>query len=496
MKDPSKTYRWLLLITSLVTIGFLIAAAVRENFQAEWQRIQRTYRGMLREKATARHGRELFENFRIELRQVSLPQLGTVDRCITCHIGIDDPRMTDVPQPFAAHSGDILDKHPVDKFGCTICHRGQGAATSFNEAKGEDAFWDYPLLPPELTEASCIACHDPSKLPEKQVSRLTAGMRLYAQKGCGSCHKLGGRGGILGPALDAEGAKTRHQLIMTNLKPPHTAWRWHEEHFRDPGSLVDGSQMKNPTVTPAEALALTVYMLSLWQRDVPESYVAPDKIEHKYLALHPQPLSGEQIYGRYCASCHGDGTYGRWDKTFKRFIPAIRGDSLLATATPQYLESNIARGRPGTQMPAWEAQAGGFQAAEIAAVRGYLQARSTMRPSPASLAAVARGDGGRGAALFAANCTGCHGPGGRGGQAPEIGNPVFARSASDEFIVTTVRNGRRGTAMPSFQRPGAAGLADSQIGDVLAYIRSLNPMPAPAGSEKPETPQKPSGGAQ
>lgn len=49
-------------------------------------------------------------------------------------------------------------------------------------------------------------------------------MKLCQEKSCGSCHKLGGRGGVLGPALDNEGAKTQHQLIMSNLKPPHTTW--------------------------------------------------------------------------------------------------------------------------------------------------------------------------------------------------------------------------------------------------------------------------------
>ena len=49
------------------------------------------------------------------------------------------------------------------------------------------------------------------------------------------------------------------------------------------------SLMRNPTVTQRGALALTVYMLSQWNRDVPESYLAPDKIEQKYRALHPVP---------------------------------------------------------------------------------------------------------------------------------------------------------------------------------------------------------------
>jgi mono/diheme cytochrome c family protein len=478
MKDPSKFHRWLLLCASLVTIGFLVAAAIRENYLAEWQTIQRSYRNLLREKATDKHGRELFGTFRIELRQVSLPQLGAVDRCVSCHVGIDDPRMASARQPFAAHPGDILDKHPVDRFGCTICHHGQGAATSFNEAKAEDVDWEYPLLPPELTESSCSPCHDPAKLPENQASRLTEGMKLYQLKSCGSCHKVGGRGGTLGLALDNEGAKTRHQLIMTNLKPPFTTSRWHLAHFRDPGAVVDQSQMKNPTVTDGEALALTVYMLSLWQRDVPASYLAPDRIEQKARALHPQALTGEEIYRQYCFACHGEGTYGRWDKTFKRFIPAIRGISLLATATPKYLETNISKGRPGTQMPSWEPQAGGLQAEEIAAVQGFLRAGLTAPPATTAAPGVARGDAARGATLFHRNCAGCHGPMGRGGLAPEIGNPTFDLAASDEFIVATIRNGRKEAAMPSFQRPGATGLGDNEVGDLLAYIRSLNAPPA------------------
>ncbi len=474
MKDPSTKYRWLLLLASLLTIGFLIAAAIRENYLAEWQSLQRSYREILRAKATDKHGDELFRTFRIELRQASLPQLGTVDRCVTCHVGIDDPRMSDARLPFKAHPGKILDSHPADRFGCTVCHHGQGAATSFIEAKAESADWDYPLLPPELTESSCALCHDPTSLPKEQVARLLEGMDLFQQRSCGSCHKLGGRGGMLGVALDNEGAKTRHQLILVNLKPPYTSWRWHEAHFRDPGAVVDASQMKNPAVTDGEAISLTVYMLSLWQRDVPESYLAPDKIQQKARNLSPQPLTGEQVYRRYCFACHGEGSYGRWDKTFKRFIPAVRGTSLVATATPEYLEYNIAKGRPGTQMPSWEMQAGGLRQEEIAAVQGYLRAGGSGQPAAPPAPALARGDATRGSILFMNNCMGCHGPGGRGGIAPEIGNSTFGASASDEFIVTTIRNGRRGAAMPSFQRPGATGLQDGEIGDLLAFIRSLS----------------------
>jgi mono/diheme cytochrome c family protein len=469
MKDYSRLFRWALLVSSLVTLVLLVGAALRENYLSQWQFIQRAYRDILQEKATDERGRELLANYRVGLRQVSVPALGTVDRCVTCHVGIDDPRMTDVAQPFRVHPGDVLRYHPVDRFGCTVCHHGQGAATNIRDAKAEDVFWDYPLLTAELTQASCLACHDARELPRKQVPLLLEGMRLYEGKSCGSCHQIGGRGGTRGPALDNVGAKTRHQFPMVNVKPPHTTWNWHLAHFRDPAGVVAGSQMKNPTVTHREALALTVYMLALWNRDVPESYLAPDKITQKFHKLRPQPQSAETLYRQYCFACHGDGTYTRWDKTFNRFIPAIRGASLAATATRDYLESNIAKGRPGTEMPAWEKRGGGMLPEEISVLVDYLRAGSSLTTAAARLAP---GDAERGSILFSQNCAGCHGPAGLHGIAPELANPTFLQSASDAFIVTTIRNGRRGTPMPAFQRPGTAGLTDREIADLLAYIRT------------------------
>jgi mono/diheme cytochrome c family protein len=478
MKDPSRKYRWLLLGTSLLTIGYLVAAAVRENFLAEWYGLQKQYGTLLESKATDDRGRAIARDFRVELKQVSIPQLKAVDRCVSCHNGIDDPRMTDVPVPHAVHPGEIFKNHPVDRFGCTVCHQGQGPATTFKDAKAVDAYWDYPLLDRNLTQSSCLACHDVDKLPPQQVVLVLEGKKLYQEKSCGSCHKLGGRGGVLGPALDNEGAKTKHQLILTNLAPPHSTWNWQEAHFRDPGGIVAGSQMKNPALSEPQVLAMTVYMLAQRQRDVPESYLAPDKLEEKVQRLHPQPLTGEQVYHQYCMACHGEGTYGRWDKAFRRFVPAIRGVSLQATADPEYLKAQITNGRPGTQMPAWGKQAGGLSPEEIDELLDYIQPAAANRLAKTTLHAAIvppRGDPKRGSVLFTSYCSGCHGMAGHGGIAPEIANPVFQMAASDEFIVTTIRNGRQGAAMPSFQPQiaGARMLSDADLGDLLAFIRTL-----------------------
>src|SRR5262249_36534222 len=132
-----RTVKIALLLGSAVTLTFLVAAMVRENFLSPWRYHQRRYRAMLLASDDERQ-RRLGEAFRVEIRQVDLPQLGTVDRCVSCHPGMDNPAQAGAAQPYAPHSGDFLKHHPVERYGCTVCHQGQGAATVFSEAKATD----------------------------------------------------------------------------------------------------------------------------------------------------------------------------------------------------------------------------------------------------------------------------------------------------------------------------------------------------------------------
>jgi mono/diheme cytochrome c family protein len=129
-------------------------------------------------------------------------------------------------------------------------------------------------------------------------------------------------------------------------------------------------------------------------------------------------------------------------------------------------------------MPAWGKQAGGLLPEEIDALLDYIQPPEAKRLATTTMPTaivLRRGNPKRGSALFMSYCAGCHGLAGHGGIAPEIANPVFQNAASDEFIVATIRNGRRGTAMPSFQPQiaGARMLSDADLGDLLAFIRTL-----------------------
>ena len=90
-----------------------------------------------------------------------------VDRCQTCHAGADSANYTDpeVPREFRTHPfrSTLFASHPIEKFGCTSCHQGEGRATDtqahskfvFTDTAENgprwgyvgDKFWEDPLLP-------------------------------------------------------------------------------------------------------------------------------------------------------------------------------------------------------------------------------------------------------------------------------------------------------------------------------------------------------------
>ncbi len=472
-----------LLIVSLGALAALAAAALREEFGSEWRHYQRQYTDILAAKATDEQGRSLLKAHEIKLRQIVVPELGVTDRCVSCHLGIDDPRMAAVSNPFKVHPGEYLRVHPVERFGCTICHRGQGAAVVFAEAKAEDYHWDYPLLPIELTQSSCGLCHTPPEVDGAGGDRLASGARLFEIKGCYSCHKLAGRGGSMGLALDREGLKVKGQMPMANVAGPHTVPEWLMEHFADPQKIVAGSQMRNPGLSYDETRALTTYVLSLQERDLPRSYISPALNALLAERNNPSELSGEQLYNRFCSNCHDRGTYGRFDKAYNKFMPAIRGASLVAYADSIFLAANIRSGRPGTMMPGWGIGAGGLSEAEIGRIISYLKSAPLptdvpIREMPASLD-FSHGNPLQGGHTFARLCVGCHGPGGIGNYAPALSNKIFQTTADSAFIYRTIAYGRIDAAMPAFRNPGRGGLSDAQIVDLVAYVRSLGARGTP-----------------
>lgn len=463
-----------LAVASLLTLALLGGAAARENYFTEWRSTQRQYRALLATRAASEDERDLARRFRVEIRQVVVPDLRTVDRCVTCHLGFDDPRMTGVPQPFAAHPGPILERHDVDKFGCTVCHGGQGRATSREEAHADrgQVFWERPLVPAALIESSCGACHDPAALTTRGGSRLARGHELFGQKGCGACHRLGGRGGSLGPALDGVGDKGRHAFSFAHVEGEKTIANWHRQHLRDPQKVVPDSLMLNANLAPEEIEMLTVYLLALRRPNLTERLTPADRFEERYRELHPPARAGAELYRDYCAGCHGEGTETVIHDTLRAALPSIRNADFLAVATTEFLVQSIERGRPGTYMPAWGASGGGLTREEVRALADYLLASRTEARALDFVMAAAP-DAGRGRKLFEESCAACHSVTGKGGDGPWLGGPGFQETYSDARIGHTIKYGRADTLMNPFGRNAGGDLTDEQISDVVAYLRTL-----------------------
>jgi putative heme-binding domain-containing protein len=74
-----------------------------------------------------------------------------------------------------------------------------------------------------------------------------------------------------------------------------------------------------------------------------------------------------------------------------------------------------------------------------------------------------------GAAIFAANCAGCHGADGRGGEhAPNIATAPAVQRLMDRELAAIIRYGISGAGMPAF-----SSLKPQEVADVVAYLRIL-----------------------
>ena len=137
-----------------------------------------------------------------------------VDRCMTCHMGIDKKGFEDAPQPYTTHPNIDLylgasSPHPMNEYGCTGCHAGRGRGTDFiSSAHSPDNdemanrwekelgwhplhHWETPMLPMKYVEASCLKCHSGS-IPSKAAPKLDLGMTIVEKGGCFGCHQIDG----------------------------------------------------------------------------------------------------------------------------------------------------------------------------------------------------------------------------------------------------------------------------------------------------------------
>ncbi len=360
-----KFYISLSLISALVLLAYTLFVAYKE-IMPEWKHYQTAYKELFINNTKDKTTREEAESLDIGIRQIYLEGLKRVDRCTNCHMGVENPLMADAKMPFKQHSGNYLNNHPVDRFGCTVCHYGQGRATNMNEAhaKGRDIHWTYPLIPLKYIQNSCAQCHDFEMLKQRGGEIVARGEELFRNKGCKGCHKLNGIGGVLGKALDVVGSQPAAYFPMNYVEGEKTVYSWFKQHFENPGKIVPMSQMK-VAIKDNEAEILSTYMLTLKAGEAPREY---RRISH---AKKIEP-DGESLYNTYCIGCHTTSSESINDEVLKQTIPAILNPAFRRTANDRFLKNVIQEGRTDTLMPAWNANAAGLTDQEIKRIAGYI----------------------------------------------------------------------------------------------------------------------------
>jgi cytochrome c oxidase cbb3-type subunit 3 len=183
---------------------------------------------------------------------------------------------------------------------------------------------------------------------------------------------------------------------------------------------------------------------------------------------------GQALYARMCVVCHGrEGAGYAADEA-----PALANASFLASVTDEYLRRAVSDGRRDTTMSAWsETRGGPLSGADVDAIVAFIRDWQ-QGPSAVLDERPVSGDVSRGGAIFARECSRCHGARGTGGPEIHVGNSDLLALASNGFLRYAIRSGRRGTAMPSFEDK----LGESGVEDVLAQLRSWQSNSAVASS--------------
>jgi mono/diheme cytochrome c family protein len=276
---------------------------------AEWRSAQARFREL---QAAVKNPHQLAQSaVAAGLQQVWLPDLGRVDRCTTCHLGVDDPAFAKAPALFRPHPGTWLTTHPVEKYGCTVCHSGQGEATDYAHAAHQPiAGVEHPMRPLETIEANCGACH--RSLAPRDAPRLADGRRLVAESGCVACHDIPGfeRVSFRGPTLDSLGYK---------LRPG-----WLEGWLKDPKSYLANSKMGNFRLSDAEISSLRALLLSQKAQEPLEATGVDWK--------KADTANGKALFGEVrCVSCHAvNGRGGTMGPELSRIGDKVRREWLFS----------------------------------------------------------------------------------------------------------------------------------------------------------------------
>jgi len=456
-----KFFAWFGLL-GLVVAGLVAVAFYKDQFR-DWKDWQHAYIKQELARATSAEQRDMAARIPVEIKQFVLPELNRVDRCTTCHIAVEDPSYGGFAQPLAYHPNHA--QHSFEKFGCTICHQGQGRATTKEAAHGNVEHWGHPLLPMKYIESACAECHLPTDVPH--APKLTRGREVFEEAGCIGCHKLHGTGGIIGPELEQVGATRSPEWLLA--------------HFKNPGAVTSGSAMPAIKASDDDLDALTLYVLSFTGEQMGAYYVSAKTI--------PGPLVGRRLFEeKGCFACHSVGGKGG------TIGPAL--DEVAKRRDSQWITAHFRNPRaltPDSVMPQFD-----FTEQQIRALTEFLLSLSDPNvigflKLPQLLDPIERGK----LVFKKYGCAGCHGRDGAGG-VPNPNSKTAQQVPSLKYVADgytkvevkkRINDGQREITPldakrpppPLYMPPWRGKIQEGELDDLVAYIFSLKPKGEDSG---------------
>jgi cytochrome c2 len=276
-----------------LALVLLLMWTMTTEYAPTWKKYQREYYRIWASKLTEADLkadptlRQKLLSKPLEVKQIWDPKLGITDRCMTCHLGVDNPRMADAPEPFKAHPD--IKPHTFNQIGCTVCHEGQGTATTVHAAHvmenlekrfgpfdEQEAGWSRPMLPLPYVQASCNKCHNVMEAPIPGADHLNAGWQIVQEKGCKTCHYVVDSGAKQAPELSIVGTKFYNEAGVSEA--------FHDVRF---GYLKESLRCPQANVTPDDAKKCQA------------------TLQPAAAATSDVPLSGADLVKKYpCGSCH------------------------------------------------------------------------------------------------------------------------------------------------------------------------------------------------
>ena len=244
-KETFKLYK----TYGIVSIIFVLALAAAPPFtdhSNEWKKYQKKFKELEMSLVKDEMAKMEISNRPYEVKQILVDYPERVDRCTTCHLGIDNPDFKDFPQPFKTHPGKI--HHAFEKFGCTVCHQGQGLGTTVEDAHGQVEFWEEPMLSKKEIQSSCNHCHNLIYLESGPL--ISRGKELFVSLGCHGCHKAKGYENFyrVGPSLRRIGNKVDPSWLV----------RW----IKNPEKYQPKTKMPDFRLSEEEAVSIAAFLIS------------------------------------------------------------------------------------------------------------------------------------------------------------------------------------------------------------------------------------------